>query len=104
MKIISIVESPRLTKRFRIYVDVDNGKNVKYYDFGLDGASTFLEHKDPIKRKNYWLRHLGNPKEYELITNLIPSASLFSAYLLWTSSNLRDNIDNLNKLLIEKYK
>jgi hypothetical protein len=29
--------------------------------------------------------HLGNATEYKLITNLIPSPSLFSAYILWGS-------------------
>jgi len=49
---------------------------------------------------NYWLRHLGNKKEKELIDNFIPSPALFSAYLLWGKySNLRDNIDWLNSKL-----
>jgi hypothetical protein len=48
---------------------------------------------------NYWLRHYANKKEKELIDNFIPSPALFSAYLLWYSPNLRDNIEWLNKKL-----
>jgi hypothetical protein len=48
-------------------------------------------------------RHLGNNTEYDLITNLIPSPSLMSSFLLWSSDNLDENIKTLNKLLKNKY-
>lgn len=100
MKIDRIVESPRLTKRYRIYMD-----NGDHYDFGLDGGSTYLDHKDKDKREAYWKRHFGNPTEHHLILNIIPSPALFSSMILWgESTSLRENMNILNKLFIEKYK
>ena len=94
-KIIKIENSPRKNKRFRITLN-----NGDYYDFGLLGASTYLEHKDKIKRENYRKRHLGNDRENYLIKNLIPSPSLFSYYLLWgDSTSVNKNIEILNKRL-----
>ena len=94
-KIIKIENSPRKNKRFRITLN-----NGDYYDFGLLGASTYLEHKDKIKRENYRKRHLGNDRENYLIKNLIPSPSLFSYYILWgDSTNINDNIKTLNSRL-----
>jgi hypothetical protein len=94
-KIIKIENSPRKNKRFRITLN-----NGDHYDFGLLGASTYLEHKDKIKRENYRKRHLGNDRENYLIKNLIPSPSLFSYYILWgDSTNINDNIKTLNSRL-----
>lgn len=95
MQIVQIIKSPRQGKRYRIFLD-DNS----YYDFGLLGASTYLEHKDETKRINYWKRHYSNEKEQELIDKLIPSPALFSAYLLWGfHTDIVDNINYLNRIL-----
>jgi hypothetical protein len=94
MRILHIEKSPKKNKRFRVYLD-----NDKYYDFGLDTGSTYIDHYDEHKRENYLKRHLGNKKENELINNLIPSPSLFSAYLLWGPyTEITQNIKHLNKL------
>jgi hypothetical protein len=43
-------------------------------------------------------------KEYELISNLIPSASLLSAYILWGPyKSIEENIKYLNHLWKQKY-
>jgi len=98
--IIKVEASPVKTKRFRAFMD-----NGKYWDFGLDGAKTYIDHKDKKLRLNYLKRHLGNPTEKELITNLVPSASLFSAYLLWGKyTDLQKNINHLNNLWAKKHK
>lgn len=90
-----IINSPRKNKRFRIIMD-DN----TYYDFGLLGGQTYIDHKDKIKRDNYIKRHYNNPLEKYLIDNLIYSPSLFSMYLLWGPfTNINDNLNYLNKLL-----
>jgi hypothetical protein len=95
MKIIHITKSNKKDKRFKVYLD-----NGDEYDFGLKDGETYIDHKDKVKRMNYWLRHLGNKKEKELIDNFTPSPALFSAYLLWgENSNLRDNIEWLNSKL-----
>ena len=69
----------------------------KYYDFGLDGGSTYLDNKDKTKRDNYRRRHYAQEKK--LIDNLIPSPALFSYYILWgNSSDITENIRALNKM------
>ena len=92
--IVKITDSPIEHKRYRI--TMDNGKK---YDFGLRGGQTYLDHHDKTLRKNYWKRHLANKTEKQLITNLVPSPSLFSALLLWgESTSLETNIRKLNEL------
>jgi len=95
MKIINITESKRKHKRFKVYLD-----DGSEYDFGLKDGSTYIDHKDKDKRYLYWVRHYGNKTERDRIDNFTPSASLFSAYLLWGKyTNLEDNIKWLNKKL-----
>ncbi len=97
--IVNIESSPVRHKRYR--VTMDNGKK---YDFGLDIGQTYIDHHDTTKRYHYWLRHLANPVEYRLISNLVPSPSLFSAYLLWGNySDLSSNIKQLNNLWKKKH-
>lgn len=93
MKIIKLVNSPLKNKRFRVYLDTG-----KHYDFGLHNGSTFIDHKNIIKRNNYIKRHYANKTEKYLIDNLIPSPSLFSLMILWTSPNILDNVKILNDL------
>jgi hypothetical protein len=96
--IVNITDSNKANKRFE--VTLNNGKK---YNFGLKDGSTYLDHKDKIKRKNYWARHYANKTENERIKNLIPSASLLSAYLLWGPyTDLKKNVANLNNLWIQK--
>jgi len=99
MIITDIQESPKATKRFR--VKLSNGQEI---DFGLKGGSTYIDHHNEIKRRNFWARHFASRNERHLIYNLIPSPSLMSAWLLWgKSTNLRENIIELNKMLDTKY-
>ena len=77
MKIIDILKSPKANKRFRIIMD--DGKII---DFGSNGQA-FIHHKDIKKRNGYIARHFGNTIEKNLISNLIPSPSLMSMYILW---------------------
>jgi hypothetical protein len=103
--ITDIKPSPLKTKRFRATVLEHNGKE-KIIDFGLKGGVTYIDklpNGTPLRtsqeRRNYLARHLGNKTEQKLITNLIPSPSLLSAYLLWgPTKSLEKNIEELNKL------
>lgn len=96
--IVSIEDSPVHHKRFRVYVKKD-GK-LKHYDFGLKTGRTYIDDRSEEERQNYLKRHLSNPIERQLIDHLIPSPSLFSAYLLWgKSKDLNKNIEYLNRLL-----
>jgi len=100
MKIVKISKSPLKNKRLRVYTDDD-----RHFDFGLSGARTFIDHHDIRKRDNYRKRHLGNNREYELISTLTPSPSLFAYYILWGDyTNINDNINMLNDIFEYKNK
>ena len=93
------MKSPKKHKRFRVIMN-----NNKHYDFGLDTGLTYLDHKNNIKKENYWARHYANPTEKKLIDNLVPSPSLFSAYLLWGKyTDINKNIEYLNNLWMQKH-
>ena len=101
--IIDIVKSPVQFKRYR--VTLDNGKS---FDFGYKGGDTYIDHLDKIKRHNYLVRHMANATEKQLIENLVPSPSLFSAQLLWSylddnSTSLKNNIKILNAAWKKKH-
>lgn len=97
VQIISIGESSRQTKRF--VATLNNGEKIH---FGNKGSSTYLDHHDKTKRDNYRKRHLLNPLENSLINNLKMSPALLSYYVLWgDSTNMNNNVINLNKLLKE---
>lgn len=80
---------------------MDNGN---HYDFGFEGGQTYIDHHDKTMRKNYWKRHLANPVEKKLISNLVPSSSLFSAMLLWGQyDTIEQNALFLNELWDKKH-
>ncbi len=96
--IVKVIKSPVKNKRYRAYVVRKNGI-TEHYDFGYDGGKTFIDGRTEQERKNYLARHLANDTEKRLISNLIPSSSLLSAYLLWGKSrDLQTNIKHLNSL------
>jgi len=100
MKIVNVVPSTKKGKKYTAILD-----NGKEYSFGLDGSSTYLDHKNSQKRENYWKRHTANTAERNLIYNRIPSPALFSAVLLWGKyTNLEDNIKLLNELFAKVVK
>ena len=95
MKIIKLENSQLKTKRFRVYLD-----NNKHFDFGLKTGQTYIDHGDKVKRDNYRKRHYNSSREQPYIINLVPSAALFSYYLLWgESTSINQNIKTLNKIL-----
>ena len=100
IQILDLEASQKPYKRFRIKIREgdENIAVIKVYDFGLDTGMTYLDHEDKNKRDAYWKRHCGNKKEKQLIENLIPSPSLFSARLLWgNSTDIMENMVELQK-------
>jgi hypothetical protein len=96
--IVKITLSPVKHKRFRAYIIRKNGR-TEYFDFGLDGGKTFIDGRSEQERANYIARHLGNKTEEQLITNLVPSPSVLSRFLLWGKSrDLETNVKYLNNL------
>ena len=102
--IFDLKASPVSGKRFRAYIKKSNGQ-IEYYDFGFQGAKTFIDGRSEIDRRNYLARHLGNKTEQQLINNLVPSPSLLSAFLLWGNTrDLGKNVKYLNNLWKNKHK
>jgi hypothetical protein len=96
--IVQVIKSPVKNKRYRAYIKRKDG-TTDYYDFGFEFGKTFIDGRTEDERKNYLARHLANKTEKQLITNLVPSSSLLSAYLLWGKSrDLETNIKHLNDL------
>jgi len=92
-------KSDKPTKRFLVIFQ------DKTYYFGAPNAYTNIDGADKTVRENYWARHYANSTEKYRINNLIPSASLFAAYILWGDSHdIYKNLNSLNKLLKKKYK
>ena len=94
VQIVDLMNSDRDKKRFKVMLN--NGKS---YNFGLKGASTYLDHHNKDKRRAYWARHFNSPSEKHLILNLTPSPALFSSVLLWGPfTNIHKNIKHLNEV------
>jgi|LauGreSuBDMM15SN_2_FD.fasta_scaffold139299_1 hypothetical protein len=96
-RIAKIEASTKRGKRFQVTL-----KNGDKYSFGLLNPvnGTYVDHGDKELRYRYWARHYGNSRERELIDSLTPSASLYSAYILWgMSKSIQKNIRELNKLI-----
>jgi hypothetical protein len=97
--IIDIRPSPVKFKRYRATIKMHDG-DIRKIDFGLKDGTTYIDNmRTTQERHNYWMRHLANKTEKQLIENLVPSASLLSAMLLWGKhKSLEKNVDELNKL------
>ena len=91
---------PSSMKYKRFVITMDNGKK---YNFGLKGATTYIDTGDSNLRENYRKRHYANKSEKILIDNLVPSPSLFSYYILWgNTTDINKNISYLNHLWKKK--
>lgn len=101
IEIVELTLSPKATKRFKITLNIDGEQ--KSWDFGAKNGNTFIDHADERKRNAWYARHTANTVERNRIENIIPSASLFSALLLWGDSpDLFSNLVNLNSLFLQK--
>jgi len=100
--IIDIKPSTKTNKRFQATILQHNGIEKKI-DFGLKDGTTFIDGRTNNERLAYLKRHLANKTEKKLIENLIPSASLLSATLLWGKhKSLSKNVHELNKLWLNR--
>ena len=83
---MELYESNRKNKRFMAII------NGKKYNFGSKNASTYIDHKDKIKRENYIKRHQVRENWDEI------NAGSLSRYLLWGQSTiLEKNIEDYIK-------
>jgi hypothetical protein len=104
--IIKLTSSPLANKRMRAEVETPNG--IKVIDFGFKGKNgygyTYVDGASVDAKRNYLNRHLANATEKVLIKNLVPSASLLSAYILWGETrNIAANVKHLNDLWKRKH-
>lgn len=94
IQIVEVLPSHRKDKKFQAFIS--DGRIIH---FGLKGSHTYVDGASIETRNAYLKRHMANTIEKNLISNLIMSPSLLSAYLLWNTNDLSNNIDILNKLL-----
>ena len=96
--IVRLIKSPIKTKRFRAFLS-----DGRKFDFGYEGAYTWLDGADETVRENYRKRHYANKTEKTLIDNLVPSASLLSFYIIWGETrDAKKNVELLNKMWRKK--
>ena len=87
---MKIEKSDRKEKRF--IAIFDNGKKIH---FGFKGGSTYIDHKDKVKRKNYIARHEVNEKQF--YKDPYRPATL-SRFILWgDATNLNQAIKDYKK-------
>ena len=94
MKLV-ITPSERKEKRLKAVFTKSDGKTVTTH-FGFKGGSTYIDHKDKTKRKNYRARHDKTEKKFHKDPT---RASTLSRFVLWgEATNLKDAIrDYKNK-------
>ena len=76
-------------KRLKAVFITDTGKTITRH-FGFKGGSTYIDHKDKEKRKNYRKRHEVNEKKFYTDPT---RPSTLSRFILWgEDTNLSDAI------------
>jgi hypothetical protein len=71
-------ESPLPNKKWRAFF-----KNGKHTDFGDPKYSDFTQHRDPARRKAYWLRHFKDMETHDPTR-----AGFLSLFILWTRADI----------------
>jgi hypothetical protein len=93
MKFESLKLSTRPNKRYVISFS----EPKKTIHFGAKNGSTYIDHKDKIKRHNYLKRHIVN-EDWSAV-----NAGSLSAFLLWNGPNLNENLNEyLRKFKISR--
>ncbi len=89
---LKIKPSGKKDKRLKaifFYYNERGYKIMKNKHFGLKGGSTYIDHNDELKKKNYIKRHKVN----EDWTNPFKAGTL-SRYILWNKKTLKDSIND----------
>ena len=88
MKLVEIRNSSRADKRLMAVFE-DPKKTVH---FGLRGGSTFIDHRDELKKEAYIARHRVNED-----WSLPDKAGTLSRYILWNKPTLKDSIQDYKR-------
>ena len=87
---MKVEKSDRKNKRF--VAIFNNGKRIH---FGFKGGSTYIDHKDKEKRKNYRARHEVNEKKFYSYPY---RPATLSRFILWgEATNLNQAIKDYEK-------
>jgi len=88
---LTISNSTNKNKRLKaVFIDNNNKKIIRH--FGFQGGSTYIDHKDKEKRKNYRKRHEATEKKFYTDPT---RPSTLSRFILWgEATNLKDAIKN----------
>ena len=102
MDVLSLRELPvGSAKRFELVYRVGRMEKPRKVQFGAQGAHTYLDGASKATRENYRKRHYAQEKKF--IDGLIPSAALFSFFLIWGESrSLAKNVKTLQRLFLER--
>ena len=93
MKLV-ITPSKRKDKRLKAVFTKPDGKTITS-QFGFKGGSTYIDHKDKTKRKNYRARHDATEKKFHSDPT---RPSSLSRFILWgEATNLKDAIRDYKK-------
>jgi len=86
---LTISNSTNKNKRLKaVFTDSNNKKITRH--FGFQGGSTYIDHKDKEKRKNYRKRHETTEKKFYTDPT---RPSTLSRFILWgEDTNLREAI------------
>ena len=91
MKLLSIIKSPRVGKKWRAIFEHEGAGELHrtrfHTDFGASGYQDFTQSKDPERARLYRLRH-----KKDLDTNNPTMAGYLSYYILWASPNFSANV------------
>ena len=89
---VKIIDSTAKNKRLTAIFTDDKDKKVKTTNFGFKGGSTFIDHKDETKKKNYLARH----KVRENWNDYMSAGSL-ARFILWNEPTLQESIKSYKK-------
>jgi len=90
MPIYKLQKATQKGKRYSV-VNPD-GKRI---NFGAEGGSTFIDHKDEVKKMNWIARHSKMGENWTYSGR--DTAGFWARYLLWSANNLPDAIKYIKK-------
>ena len=90
-KLIKIIKSKNLKKKYTAIFLLDNGKEKKV-NFGQRGSNDFTITGDEDAKKRYIKRHTKDLKTKDPLR-----AGFLSMFILWNKKSLKDSIEDYKK-------
>lgn len=98
MKLLSVKPSTHPDKKYTATFCMCEGATKccdserKKVNFGSRGSSTFIDHHDPVKKKNYLARHKANEN-----WNSPTTPGSLARFILWNKETLAASIKDFKK-------